>query len=173
MSGKVLDVGCGDMPYKKLFPDCEWVGIDSRPVGDLVADPHQMGIVEDESFDTVLCLDVLHNCASPLMVMKECARVLKTGGKLIVTVPNTYYEDGVSFWRITKNGMQYLTHATGNLRGLILHVDGRAISHEWAEQFGSLHEDVKGWLSKIDDKYPQVTFAVMEKVEPEEGVTDG
>lgn len=41
----------------------------------------------DGSFDIVALLDTVEHIANELGVLAECARVLKTGGKLIVTVP--------------------------------------------------------------------------------------
>jgi glycosyltransferase involved in cell wall biosynthesis/SAM-dependent methyltransferase len=43
----------------------------------------------DESFDTVLCCELLeHLTADPMHMMSEIARVLKPGGRLLLTTPN-------------------------------------------------------------------------------------
>src|SRR5512139_1630315 len=106
--GRVLDAGCGRKPYKRLFPECEWVGLDKRPVGELSADLHEMPEVESDSFDTVVCTEVLHECVSPMTVMKELARVLKPGGFLLVTAPNCFAEDGEAIWGVKVRGMDFL-----------------------------------------------------------------
>lgn len=163
--GRVLDVGCEDMPFKRAFEGMydEWVGLDSRPVGQIVADPHDMQGVDDDSFDTVLLLDVLQSCARPNIVISECIRVLKPGGRLIVSVPNTYVDDGTTFWRFTGKGLELILTEAGLVLDVLM-VEGRAISHEWAEEMGMLHDDVKGWLDKMDTVYPQITFAIATKV---------
>jgi SAM-dependent methyltransferase len=44
---------------------------------------------EDESFDVVLCLEVLeHLCIDPMGMMAEVNRVLKPGGTFVLTTPN-------------------------------------------------------------------------------------
>ena len=43
------------------------------------------------SFEQVICLDVLEHVKDPIVVIKEINRVLKTGGQAIITVPNELY----------------------------------------------------------------------------------
>ncbi len=164
VKGKVLDVMCEDMPYKRLFPECEWVGLDRRPVGDIQADPHRMPLPDNE-FDTVLVMDALHVAESPLMVMNESVRVLKPGGKLIVSAPNTYPDDRQALWGITGRGMEYLATATQKLIIEDIIVEGRVFSHEFAEEYGAVHDDLKIWLNHMDTLYPQITFLLARKKE--------
>jgi SAM-dependent methyltransferase len=42
----------------------------------------------DESFDLVICLETMGNLMSPYYAQTEMRRVLKTGGRLICSVPN-------------------------------------------------------------------------------------
>jgi len=50
----------------------------------------------DESFDVVLCMDVLQNLAyHPTLLFCEAQRVLTRPGRLLLTVPN-----GLSLWRL-------------------------------------------------------------------------
>lgn len=45
--------------------------------------------LEDDSFDVVLCLEVLeHLCIDPMGMMAEVNRVLKQGGTFVLTTPN-------------------------------------------------------------------------------------
>ena len=41
----------------------------------------------DESFDAILCSEVLEHVPDPIKVIDEFARLLKPGGKLILTAP--------------------------------------------------------------------------------------
>jgi ubiquinone/menaquinone biosynthesis C-methylase UbiE len=42
---------------------------------------------KDNSFDVALCSDVLEHCANPGAALKELSRILKRGGKVILTSP--------------------------------------------------------------------------------------
>jgi SAM-dependent methyltransferase len=95
---KVLDVGAGSCPYRDLFTHCEYRTQDLAPlrgdqlrhggygqldyVSDLAAIP-----VPDGSFGAVLCTEVLEHHPEPITVVKELARILEPGGKLILTAP--------------------------------------------------------------------------------------
>jgi SAM-dependent methyltransferase len=95
---KVLDVGAGSCPYRSLFSHCEYRTQDLAPlrgdqlrhggygrldyVSDLAVIP-----VPDGSFGAVLCTEVLEHHPEPIAVVKELARILEPGGKLIQTAP--------------------------------------------------------------------------------------
>jgi len=44
----------------------------------------------DKSFDTVFCNQMLEHLISPTLFLRECLRILKNNGTLIVGVPNVY-----------------------------------------------------------------------------------
>ena len=95
---KVLDVGAGSCPYRNLFAHCEYRSQDLAPlrgdqlrhgaygrldyVSDLTAIP-----VPDGSFGAVLCTEVLEHHPQPIIVVRELARILAPGGRLILTAP--------------------------------------------------------------------------------------
>jgi len=98
--GKLLDVGCGDVPYYLFYKDIveeviciDWENIylsDSHL--DYVADLNEpMPFLESDQFDTVICTDVLEHIHSPNTLFSEMARVLKPGGKLVLCVPFMYW----------------------------------------------------------------------------------
>jgi len=46
---------------------------------------------KDNSFDQIICLDVLEHIEDPSKVFKEVSRCLKKDGQFIITVPNELY----------------------------------------------------------------------------------
>ena len=95
---RVLDAGAGSCPYRKLFAHCDYktqdfAGLqDSQLSGgaygaiDYVCDITDIP-VDDASFDAVLCSEVIEHVPDPVAVIDEFARILKPGGKLMLTAP--------------------------------------------------------------------------------------
>src|SRR5215469_7461324 len=114
--GKVLDVGAQYCPYYPLFKDkCQsYTSLDivDTPIVDIVSNAEAMD-VEDNSFDLVLCTQVLEHVQNPSRVVDECHRVLKPGGILIATAPSIYPEHGypADNWRFMPDGFRYLLRA--------------------------------------------------------------
>lgn len=92
----ILDVG--SCLYRSLFSHCDYRTQDfcqlkseqSRLGGygaiDYVCDITRIPAPED-SFDAVLCTEVLEHLHDPVSAIKEIARILKPGGKLFLTAP--------------------------------------------------------------------------------------
>ena len=93
--GKVLDIGCGNKPYRPLLfsPPSRvenYVGLDVRNGIYQQPDVEWNGRTmpfDDNSFDCALATEVFEHCPDPELVMKEAVRVLKPGGFLFFTVP--------------------------------------------------------------------------------------
>jgi SAM-dependent methyltransferase len=96
-SGTLLDIGCGDMPYKALLTRepsriSRYLGLDlavndySKAGVDLFWDGRTIPL-PDESVDCAIATEVLEHCPDPTSVLKETLRVLRPGGLLFVTVP--------------------------------------------------------------------------------------
>lgn len=103
LKGKVLDYGCGDMPYKELVPG-EYTGWD----------PKMSTPLPEGEFDAVLCTQVIQEVGSPWMMMRAINRKLKPGGYVVLTY-NTHWEE-YGFpdrWRFTKVGMEDLAKNSG------------------------------------------------------------
>lgn len=45
----------------------------------------------DQSFDLVVCKDILEHILEPLAVLKEAKRVLRENGTIVISVPNHFY----------------------------------------------------------------------------------
>jgi SAM-dependent methyltransferase len=110
--GVVLDLGCGDMPYKKAIMSNEkvtqYIAIDwpgtkyYHNVPDLIWDGHSIPL-EDNSVDVVLFTEVAEHIDDPAQIFNEIYRVLRKGGFVVGTTP--------FFWMIHEvpNDMRRMT----------------------------------------------------------------
>lgn len=95
---RVLDVGAGTCPYRELFSHCEYVTHDFGQYSgyqggegvygniDLVSDIEAIP-AESSSFDVILCTEVLEHVPNPLGAFSEMTRLLRQGGRMLVTAP--------------------------------------------------------------------------------------
>ena len=103
---RCLDVGCGDGRMSGLWcrdNGCDYTGVDIS--ANAVEAAQGLGLtalqIDDaaklpfpgESFDAVLCIEVLEHLFLPQVALSEIRRVLRPGGRLIATTPN------VAYWR--------------------------------------------------------------------------
>lgn len=126
--GDLLDVGCGDKPYEEIFLPyvTKYVGVEhegtfsetaasTRTRGpDVYYDGKRLPF-PDESFDTVLSVQVLEHTPDPALLMSEMGRVLKRGGLLIVIVPFSFrlHEEPHDYFRYSPHGLTTLTERAG------------------------------------------------------------
>ena len=120
----VADIGCGDKPYQSFFPDAAcYFGIDLpaersanklEKCADVYADLRRLPVA-DESFDVVLCTQVLEHIAEPERVLREAQRILRPGGLAVVTVPFLAAEHEVphDYFRFTTFGIKELLERAG------------------------------------------------------------
>jgi ubiquinone/menaquinone biosynthesis C-methylase UbiE len=104
-----LDLGCSGSPYSKYFKNR--IGFDIKEgVGvDVVGDAHNLPF-EDSKFDIVLCTEVLEHLHTPQLAISEMKRVLKSGGKLILTTRFIFpiHDAPHDYYRYTKYGLKHL-----------------------------------------------------------------
>lgn len=109
---KLLDYGCGNKPYQRLFAKkfSRHVGADfaGNSDADILIDQNGTVECEDASFDCVLSSQVLEHVTSPQQYLGEAERLLKPGGSLIVSTHGIwpYHPDPTDFWRWTADGLQ-------------------------------------------------------------------
>lgn len=86
------------------------VDIASGPGVDLVADAHDLGMVESDSVDFVTSVSVLEHVKYPQKMVKEMYRILKPGGIIYVSVPFIFpfHADPNDFYRFTYKGIDIL-----------------------------------------------------------------
>lgn len=98
LNGKLLDMGCGKMPYKRFILENshvnEYVGLDIDTAiiydVDIRPDVTWDGVTmpfEANSFDCAIATEVLEHCFEPNVILTEVARVLKPGGVFFFTTP--------------------------------------------------------------------------------------
>lgn len=95
-SGTLLDVGCGQMPYRDLILSYgrveRYIGLDLEH-SDIYGNDHELtwdGVtipLTDNSVDCAMATEVLEHCPDPEKVLGEICRKVKPGGVLFVTVP--------------------------------------------------------------------------------------
>jgi SAM-dependent methyltransferase len=95
---RVLDIGAGSCPYRSLFAHCDYRTQDFSGLQDdqlrhggygridYVCDAADIPAPE-ASFDALLCTEVLEHLVDPVRVVKEFARLLRPGGRLMLTAP--------------------------------------------------------------------------------------
>lgn len=114
-SRRILDVGCGNSPYKPWLQTEEYIGIDVAESGRTDKQPSVWfdGInipFDDEYFDFILCTEVLEHALEPESLMSEMMRVLTPSGYIFITVPSMWglHEMPYDFRRYTTEGIKKL-----------------------------------------------------------------
>lgn len=126
--GVVLDVGCGDMPYREsILASCakvdEYIGLDLEPKfasRDRKAEPDMVWDgtnipLPDKSVDCAFATEVLEHCPDPRVQLSAIHRVLKPGGCFLFTVPFLWplHETPYDFYRYTPFALHRLFEETG------------------------------------------------------------
>lgn len=115
--GKVLDLGCGQKPYENLFGNSEYAGIDfesyskSKDIPDRKPDyyfdeQYSKDLTlpfESESFDHAVSFQVLEHYKKPELMISEIARIIKSGGLILLSYPFIYalHEEPNDYQRLT------------------------------------------------------------------------
>lgn len=91
--GKVLDIGGKKEKKRGTFrpplekvESWEYLNIDKTTKPDYVCSADAIP-VHDNNFDVILITEVLEHCEDPVAVIVESYRVLKIGGRIVVTMP--------------------------------------------------------------------------------------
>lgn len=119
----VLDIGCGEMPYKSILTNhsCEYRGVDienpdyqKTVVPDLFWDGKNLP-VKDNSQENILLIEVLEHIPDPLSVLKEAHRTLKSDGLILITVPFVWnlHDAPYDYYRYTPFAIRKLMDTSG------------------------------------------------------------
>lgn len=125
LSGKVLDVGAGESPWREWLPPfASYQGIDIGNAHEFGMQPARDGITyydgrtipfPDAFFDGAICIEVLEHAEDPVQLMSEMARCLKQGAVLLLTVPWSARRHHIphDYHRFTRERLQGLLETSG------------------------------------------------------------
>ena len=177
--GDVLDLGCGAKPYRAILGSSarRWIGLDrpiaaaGRPQADVFGTAMALPFRQD-SFDVVLCTQMLEHVPTPLQTLKQVYHVLKPGGTIVLTTPQTnpLHEEPEDYFRFTRYGLAFLAREVGldvvsiePLGGAIATVAQMVVWHtNWVKRIPllgpAMHAAAKasiGWLALRLDRLSQ------------------
>jgi SAM-dependent methyltransferase len=118
---RVLDAGAGTGPYRELFARQHYTSTDwantPHPEGlraDVIAPIHDLPL-DTESFDCVICTEVIEHVADPVAALSELRRVLSPRGTVWVTAPFVweFHEEPYDFFRYTRHGLRSVLERAG------------------------------------------------------------
>jgi SAM-dependent methyltransferase len=122
VGGTLVDIGCGERPYREMFRVDRYFGFDlfssGRPVEMKLPDVWFDGIripVRDEAADHVVCTGVLQLVPDPRAYLHELNRILKPGGNLVFSVAQSepVMEPPYDCYRFTINGIRAMCKSEG------------------------------------------------------------
>ena len=162
--GRLLDIGCGNKPYAVWYEPlteesvgCDMVQSDQFKVDVLC--PATALALPDNHFDTALCTQVLEHVYDHHAVVREACRVLKPGGKLVLTVPFCWelHEEPHDYFRLSRHGLRQLFEENG-LTVLTLKANGG----KWAAALQMLINTVYSGFRKKTLRSKIIKFVFME-----------
>jgi SAM-dependent methyltransferase len=136
--GVVLDIGCGAQPLRELLPaDVTYIGIDIAESQDRFGyrtpDTRyfegNVWPVEDASVDLAFATETLEHVDDPPQFLSEAFRVLRPGGRLVLTVPFSarYHFVPYDYWRYTPASLEMLLRDAG-LTDVEVYARGNAVT---------------------------------------------
>lgn len=112
IKGRILDVGAGSFSrYKDFFEFDEYIKMntESGKNTDLIGKVENIPS-EDNSFDSIVCTQVLGDVYELHKAFNEFYRVLKLGGTLLITenLFDSLHDEPNDFWRFTEHSLRRL-----------------------------------------------------------------
>jgi len=172
--GRLLDLGCGKVPFHALYRQY----VSGTVCVDWSNSPHGDGHLDaecdltkdlpfaDASFDCILLSDVLEHIPTPDRLWREMSRLLKPGGKLLLSVPFFYWlREPYDYYRYTHYALRRFAEATGFEIILIKELGGApeilvdifqnpSYGLAGSENGPRLHSrlSVEGWLPRLSEQ---------------------
>jgi SAM-dependent methyltransferase len=115
----VLDFGAGISPYRSLFPNANYqradFAIGDGEALDYVLNESLVVDAPDNKFDLILSTQVLEHVKAPGHYLKECLRLLRPGGKLVLSTHGIFEDHPcpLDLHRWTADGLELLCTESG------------------------------------------------------------
>lgn len=115
---RIIDIGAGSCQYKNYFKKAKYFSQDiinnKKKSINFVCEAKSIP-VENNSFDYILCTQVLEHLSEPHLVIKEFFRILKKGGGVFLTTHMAFEEHMIpaDYFRFTRYGLRYLAESNG------------------------------------------------------------
>lgn len=166
VSGRVLDVGCGNKRLQKYLPaTAEYVGLDFNPAADMQVDISKDRYpFKNNSFDYVICNAVLEHVKDDNYVLNEIYRVLKPGGSFYVSIPfmQPFHADPDDFRRYTAAGLrlQLENHGFKNIQAMEAYGTLLTVEYILFAEFGKYMQHKKRFLNPLRWLYLLVLISI-------------
>lgn len=116
-TGIVLDLACGESPFKQYFSKCSsYWRLDLFPSDNQVIRGNLLYLpVANNSINTILLFQALSDVPYPVEVLKEIERVLVENGKVLIFESMSYPEHDLphDYYRILPEGLVVLAKDSG------------------------------------------------------------
>lgn len=122
LAARVLDAGAGESRHAACFPRQRYYGVDLA-LGDPSWDYSRLDAIadlsalpfRDASFAACLNIVTLEHVRRPEAVLRELARVLEPGGRLLLVVPHAWevHQAPHDYFRYTRYGVRHLVESAG------------------------------------------------------------
>jgi SAM-dependent methyltransferase len=82
----VIEIGCGPGFFKERYPEVVATDVTANPYADRIVDAAALAF-GDGTVGSFVLLDVFHHLPMPAAFLRECARTLRPGGRLVLLEP--------------------------------------------------------------------------------------
>ena len=119
LSGQILDLGgIKNAEYHKLIKgqhNIKVVNIDDKSVADFSFNLENKFPLENDTYDNIICLNVLEHIFDYQNVVDESFRILKSGGQIINVTPFllNIHECPNDYWRYTRQSLEKIFEQAG------------------------------------------------------------
>lgn len=153
----VVDYGCGDQPYRKLFEDgIRYIAADfsSEPGADVHFDAEGQVPIADGTAALVLSTQVLEHVESPARYLRESHRLLRSGGTLVLSTHGCfqYHPHPTDYWRWTRDGLAKILAEAG------------FAAASWSGVVGAAAAGIQYFADHTEHKVPQTMRPLFHRV---------